>query len=238
MRNIESLDFSKKHFIQVEFDFGVLRAGRIILSFKRQGKDFTKYSNFEKYNVKFVDYVEALANLDKIEKYNKDSLKRIKYLKDLDPVSSSTYKFPNIYMIIERINNSENIEQNFYDYLILPYFRNYEEFILSNETVKIKLKEYNIKKEKRKIYFNRPYDFFEIIKSPILTKKQKTKMINDTYNSCKTIKYSSLMIENMIKKENYIKLDLEDQRFLLKKWYEINDFHKIKTLKRLGINYV
>ena len=63
-------------------------------------------------------------------------------------------------------------------------------------------------------------------------------MINDTYNSCKTIRYSSLMIENMIKKENYIKLDLEDQRFLLKKWYEINDFHKIKTLKRLGINYV
>ena len=141
-------------------------------------------------------------------------------------------------MIIERINNSENIEQSFYDYLILPYFRNYEEFILSNETVKIKLKEYNIKKEKRKIYFNRPYDFLEIIKSPILTEKQKTKMINDTYNSCKTIRYSSLMIENMIKKENYIKLDLEDQRFLLKKWYEINDFHKIKTLKRLGINYV
>jgi hypothetical protein len=25
---------------------------------------------------------------------------------------------------------------------------------------------------------------------------------------------------------------------LLKKWYEVNDFHKIKTLKRLGINYV
>ena len=69
MRNIESLDFSKKHFIQVEFNFGVLRAGRIILSLKRQGKDFTKYSNFEKYNVKFVDYVEALANLDKIENY-------------------------------------------------------------------------------------------------------------------------------------------------------------------------
>ena len=56
MRDIESLDFSKKHFIQVEFNFGVLRAGRIILSLKRQGKDFTKYSN---------DYLEGLMWTDR-----------------------------------------------------------------------------------------------------------------------------------------------------------------------------
>lgn len=237
MRNLDSIDFSHKHYLEDEINHNILKAARKIKVLKDNGEDYTNYKNIEKYGVSFQDYVEALANLDKINDYLRRHRERKIYIKSLDPVCSSTYKMPNIYRIILRINESENKEQTFYDELTLPFFRNYIELILSKKKFSIKLKEYNIKPEDKEIYFNRPYDFVEIIESPLLSKKQKLKMINDTYNTCKTIKYSSLMIENLIKKENLIKIDLEDQKYLLNKWYEIHKHPRIRKLSKLGAKY-
>lgn len=237
MRNLDSLDYSKKHFVSPEFNFNIIRAGRKINLLKNRGIDYTKYENIKQYNVSFNDYVEALANLDKLDVYFKKEQAKWKYFKSLDPVCSSIYKIPNIYRIILRINNSDNKEQLFYDELSLPFFRNYIELILSNEVINIKLHQRGIRKSNKEIYFKTPYEFIEIIKSPLLTKKQKLKMINDTYNSCQTIKYSSLMIENLIKKENLINIELDDQRYLINKWYELNTYKQIKKLSKLGVDY-
>ena len=238
MRNLDSLDFTKKHFYKSDFKYSIIKAARKINVLKKEGKDYTNYRNFIEFGISFQDYVEALANLDKIDIYLKKSVYRRRFLKSLDPVPSSTYKIPNIYAIILKINNSENKEQTFYDELYLPFFRNYIELILSNEKINIKLKDKKIKNKDKEIYFKQPYDFIEILKSPLLSKKEKTKMINDTYNTCKTIKYSSLIIENLIKKENLINIDLDDQKYLINKWYELHDYQQTKKLSKLGVTYV
>lgn len=236
MRNIDKVDFSPKIRVKPEFSFNVLSAARKIRKFKKEGKDFSNYKDFEKLGVKFQDYVEALANYDKITEYFVQDDIRNRFLNSLDPVFVSVYKIPNIYRIILKINNSDNKEQLFYDELMLSFFRNYIELILSNEKIDIKLKEYDIKDSDKKIYFKRPYEFVEILKSPLLSKQEKEKMINDTYNTCKTIKYSSLMIENLVSKENLINIDLEDQRYLLNKWLEIRSPGRhIKKLSKLGV---
>lgn len=241
MRDISSLniDYSNKWDLKPNFQAKQIVIARALLKNQKRGVDITKFENVKNERIftvpiKFSDYCDVICNYEEICKdvARLDSIVRKR--KYLDPINGAVYKIPTIFLIIRRINNSDNKYQTFYDELFMNYFRNYVELILFEYKSPISvndIKEYDV--SKKVMYFRRPYDFAEILYSPYLTKEQKIKTISDHYNSCKVVAHSSEMIKNMISRENLIDIDLETQKAILNKWYSYNRKSNTKTISIL-----
>lgn len=237
MRDFSSLDFDKNYRFVFHYNFHEIMLGRHLIKMEKEGIDITKFENirdlrFKGKPISFTLYCDTLADLDGIKEDYKNELKLLREKKKLDPSSSSTYKMDSLRLMIKRINNSDNKEQLFYDSLCLPFFRNYIELTLYKINIPFKIKDlkrYKIKDEDKVIYFKTPYELVSIIYSP-LTREQKLKMINDTYNSCYTVKNSNFMIKTLLKRRNLINIELEDQNFLLNEWMKRNKIPLTRTL--------
>ena len=137
MRDISSLniDYSNKWDLKSKFQAKQIVIARALLKNQKRGIDITKFENVKNERIftvpiNFSDYCDVICNYEEICKdvARLDSIVRKR--KSLDPINGAVYKIPTIFLIIRRINNSENKYQTFYDELFMNYFRNYIELIL------------------------------------------------------------------------------------------------------------